>query len=78
LLARQEDVLDTVLDQGDLPELAKAWERGVDKLAAEDPDIAEYIEGLEQQQDANELPQATGDSIAAEFQRYLRRHDQQK
>ena len=30
----------------------------------------------EAQPDENELPQATGDSIAAEFERYLRRRGQ--
>ena len=33
----------------------------------------EYIGQLEAQQDEGELPETTGDSIAAEFQRYLRR-----
>ena len=58
---------------GELPELARAWERGVDELAAEDSEVAEYVAQLEQQQDATELPEASGDAIAAEFERYLRR-----
>ena len=57
----------------ELAELARAWERGVDELAAEDTEIAEYIAGLEEQQDEAELPEASGDAIAAEFERYLRR-----
>lgn len=73
LLSRVEDLLETALELEDLPELARAWQRGVDELAAEDTEISEYIESLEAQQDENELPQATGDSIAAEFERYLRR-----
>lgn len=73
LLTRIEDLLDTPLELGDLPSDALAWERGVDELAAEDPDIAEYIRRLESAQDEEELPAATGDAIAAEFQRYLRR-----
>src|SRR5699024_10326118 len=73
LLHRLEDVLDVPLDLGDLPELAKAWERGVAELAEDDGDIAEYVAGLEQEQDAADLPEATGDAIAAEFERYLRR-----
>ena len=63
----------TPLDLGELPELARAWERGVDELAAEDTEVAEYVASLEQQQDAAELPEASGDAIAAEFERYLRR-----
>jgi hypothetical protein len=73
LLSQLEQVLDYSLDFGELPELARAWERGVDELAAEDTEVAEYVTSLEQQQDAAELPEASGDAIAAEFERYLRR-----
>lgn len=76
LLHRLEDLLDAPVDQGDLPDLARAWERGVAELAAEDTDVAEYVANLERETDAAELPEASGDAIAAEFQRYLRRRDQ--
>jgi hypothetical protein len=45
----------------------------VNELAAEDSEVAEYVASLEQMQDATELPEASGDVIAAEFERYLRR-----
>ena len=73
LLSQLEQLLDTPLELGELPELARAWERGVDELAAEDSEVAEYVSSLEQQQDATDLPEASGDVIAAEFERYLRR-----
>jgi hypothetical protein len=73
LLSQLEELLDSPLDLGELPELSRAWERGVDELASEDADVAEYVTSLEQQQDATELPEASGDAIAAEFERYLRR-----
>src|SRR3712207_3320132 len=73
LLSQLERVLDGPLDLGDLPELSRAWERGVDELAAEDSEVAEYVTSLEQQQDATDLPEASGEVIAAEFERYLRR-----
>ncbi len=73
LLSRLEQMLDCSLDLGELAELSRAWERGVDELAAEDSEVAEYVSALEQQQDATELPEASGDAIAAEFERYLRR-----
>ncbi|QDP96764.1 PAC2 family protein [Microlunatus elymi] len=73
LLNRLEDLLDQSLDLGDLPELARAWERGVNELAADDSDVADYVSSLEHQSDESELPEATGDAIAAEFERYLRR-----
>lgn len=73
LLHRLEDLLDASLDLGDLPELARAWERGVDELAADDSEVAEYVSSLEHQRDESDLPEASGDAIAAEFERYLRR-----
>ncbi len=73
LLTRVEDLLDLALELDELPEQARAWQRGIDELAAEDSDFSEYIGQLEAQQDEGELPETTGDSIAAEFQRYLRR-----
>ncbi|WP_375425073.1 PAC2 family protein [uncultured Friedmanniella sp.] len=73
LLSSLEQLLDTSLELGELPELARAWERGVDELAAEDAEVAEYVTSLEQQQDATDLPEASGEVIAAEFERYLRR-----
>jgi hypothetical protein len=76
LLARLEDLLDVPLDLGDLPELARAWERGVDELAAEDSEVAEYVSALEHQRDETELPEASGEAIAAEFERYLRRRNE--
>lgn len=75
LLRRVEDLVDEAIDPGEIPELAKAWERGVDELASNDPDVAEYISDLEEQQDSEELPDTTGDTLAAEFQRYLRRRN---
>jgi hypothetical protein len=76
LLSQLEELLDTPLELGDLPELSRAWERGVDELASEDAEVAEYVTALEQQQDATELPEASGDAIAAEFERYLRRRSE--
>lgn len=73
LLRKLEEVLDTALDAAELPVLTKRWEEGVDELASEDPDIAEYIATLEEDQD-EEVVAGAGDTIAAEFQRYLRRH----
>lgn len=75
LLNKVEDVLDDALDQGELVELTRAWQRGVDSLAEEDPDVATYIQDLEEQQDSEELPTTTADSLAAEAQRFLRRRD---
>ncbi len=73
LLNRVEDILGIAIPLGELPEAARAWEAGVDELAAEDSDVAEYVHSLEQAKDAAELPEASGEAIAREFERDLRR-----
>ena len=73
LLRGVEDILDVSLPQAELPEEARAWERGVDELAQQDSDVAEYVRTLEEAKDAADLPEASGDAIAREFERYLRR-----
>ena len=75
LLARLEELWGVSIPMGDLPEEADAWKAGVDELAAEDPEIAEYVAQLEEAKDTAELPEATGEAIAREFERYLRRRD---
>ena len=75
LLRHIEDLLEVPIPLGDLPEDARAWERGVDELAAEDSEVAEYVRSLEEAKDLTEAPEATGDAIAREFERYLRRRD---
>ncbi len=73
LLGRVEDLLGTTVDLRGLPDEAKAWERGVDELAEDDSDIADYVRSLEDERDTADLPEASGDAIAREFERYLRR-----
>jgi hypothetical protein len=73
LIRAVEDLLDLSLPLADLSEEARAWERGVDELAEQDSEVADYVRTLEEAKDATELPEASGDAIAAEFERYLRR-----
>jgi len=73
LINSLEDFLDVSFPLGSLQEDADAWEKSVDDLAAEDTDVAEYVKALEESKDAAELPEVSGDSIAKEFERYLRR-----
>ncbi|MBK6886533.1 MAG: PAC2 family protein [Tetrasphaera sp.] len=72
LLDRLERILGHPLPKGTLAEDATAWQRGVDELARTDDEVADYVEALEQAQDTAELPEASGDAIAREFERYLR------
>jgi hypothetical protein len=73
LIGQLEELLEVSIPLGDLPEDARAWERGVDELAEEDEDIADYVRALEETRDTTDLPEASGDAIAREFERYLRR-----
>ena len=73
LIRGLEDVLDVPLPLADLPAEARAWERGVDELAEQDTEVADYVRTLEEAKDATDLPEASGDAIAREFERYLRR-----
>ncbi|ROO88463.1 putative ATP-grasp superfamily ATP-dependent carboligase [Actinocorallia herbida] len=73
LLRRVEDLLDLAVPLGELPEQSRAWEEGVNELAEQDSEVADYVRTLEEAKDATELPEATGESIAREFERYLRR-----
>jgi len=73
LLGQLEDLLEVSIPLGDLPEEARAWERGVDELAEEDEDIADYVRALEETRDTTDLPEASGEAIAREFERYLKR-----
>ncbi|QKW22976.1 PAC2 family protein [Kitasatospora sp. NA04385] len=77
LINKVEDLLDLRIPPGELAEDARAWQLGVDQLAAEDSEVAEYVQQLEEAQDTAELPEASGDAIAREFERYLRRRDNQ-
>jgi len=73
LINHLEDLLEINIPLADLPEESMAWELGVDELAREDQEVGEYVRSLEEAKDAAELPEASGESIAREFERYLRR-----
>lgn len=73
LLNRLEELLHVSLDTAALAEEAEAWERGVDELSTEDPEVAAYVRQLEEAKDTADLPEASGESIAREFERYLKK-----
>ncbi|MGV9849350.1 PAC2 family protein [Streptomyces sp. NPDC003442] len=77
LLNRLEDLITVRIPLGELTEDSRAWQLGVDQLAAEDSEVAEYVQSLEEARDTAELPEASGEAIAREFERYLRRRDGQ-
>jgi len=75
LIRGLEDLLDTSIPVELLIEEARAWQLGVDEMSTEDDEISDYVRGLEETQDTAELPEATGEAIAREFERYLRRRE---
>ena len=76
LINTLEEFLNIKIPLSDLADRADAWEREVNDFAAEDSEIADYVKALEESKDAAELPEVSGDTIAKEFERYLRRHQE--
>ena len=76
LINALEDFLEISLPQGNLPDEAASWEDEVTEMAKEDSDVAEYVKALEESKDSSELPEATGESIARELERFLRRQNE--
>lgn len=73
LLDRLEDLTGAEVPRGGLAVEAAAWEASIDAAAADDEEMSEYIRQLEQTRDTWDSPEASGDAIAQEFERYLRR-----
>ncbi len=75
LLDHLDNLIDLPIPLGDYPERTKMWLQQVNSLIQNDEDVAEYVSNLEKEGDVSELPMASGDAIAKEFERYLRRRD---
>ncbi len=73
LLDRLETVSGIPVPRGELAAEALAWEASIDAAAADDDEMRDYIHQLEQTRDTWDSPEASGDAIAQEFERYLRR-----
>jgi len=78
LLGKLESLFNITIPLADLGETARAWERGVNELAESDDEVAEYVHDLEEATDTADLPEASGDAIAREFERYLRRRGDER
>jgi predicted ATP-grasp superfamily ATP-dependent carboligase len=76
LINTLEEFLNIKIPLADLPDRADSWEREVNDLASDDSEIADYVKALEESKDAAELPEVSGDTIAKEFERYLRRQQE--
>ncbi|MEP6598044.1 MAG: PAC2 family protein [Actinomycetota bacterium] len=78
LLHSVEEVLDLPVPLAELPQQADEWQKLVDEMAAEDEEVTEYIRNLEDRDDEIDrgvMRETSGDAIAREFERYLRRRD---
>jgi len=73
LIGAIEDFLNIAIPSGDLLEQSDEWEKSVNELAEEDSEVADYVKSLEESKDAADLPDVSGEMIAKEFERYLRR-----
>jgi predicted ATP-grasp superfamily ATP-dependent carboligase len=71
LAERLEELVGINTDREELQAEALRWAEGIDALAAEDDDMTAYIDQLEKARDAADAPEASGDAIAQEFEKYL-------
>ncbi|OLB78414.1 MAG: carboxylate--amine ligase [Actinobacteria bacterium 13_2_20CM_2_71_6] len=73
LLHRVEDVLDLPVAMMDLAEESAEWEERLRTAAEQDAELAEYVRELEERVGDEGLTPLSGDEIAQEFEKYLRR-----
>ncbi len=75
LIEALEDFLEIAFPEAELRNQSLEWERNVDRMASEDAEVGEYVKELEKSKDESEIQEATGDSIAKELERFLRRQE---
>jgi len=73
LLHRLEDVLDLPVPMMDLAEQAAEWEQRLAAAAEQDAELSEYVRELEERVGDEGMQPLSGDEIAQEFEKYLRR-----
>lgn len=75
IVDKLEELVDVTIPRAGLIARAEAWEREVGEALEDDSDIGEYIAYLERAHDTVEAPEASGEAIAKEFERFLRQDD---
>jgi proteasome assembly chaperone (PAC2) family protein len=76
LVRALEDLVDISFDASDLEEASAEYEQRLDEAVAGEPEVRSLVERLERQIDEEELEAEdlpSGESIAREFERFLRR-----
>jgi predicted ATP-grasp superfamily ATP-dependent carboligase len=76
LLERLADIAGTPSGSAELERAASEYQLRVASAIADDPDVAGYVEQLEQAADRDDPP--TGEELAADFERYLREQSDEK
>jgi predicted ATP-grasp superfamily ATP-dependent carboligase len=76
LLERLADIAGTPAGSSELERAASEYQLRVASAIADDPDVAGYVEQLEQAADRDDPP--TGEELAADFERYLREQSDDK
>ena len=71
-----EDFLEISIALADLSHQAQEWENEVSEMAEEDAEVSEYVKALEESKDAAEFKDVSGDEIARELERFLRRQNE--
>lgn len=73
LLHRVEDLLDLPVPMSELAEEAAEWEQRIRTAAEQDSELSEYVRELEERLGDEGIQPVSGDEIAQEFEKYLRR-----
>jgi proteasome assembly chaperone (PAC2) family protein len=76
LINAVEDFLEISLPLADLVHQSQEWENEVSEMALEDTQVSEYVKALEESKDAAEFKDVSGDEIARELERFLRRQNE--
>lgn len=71
ILDTLEELINLVIPHGNLISDAQQWENQVSLLTQQDEEMQGYIERLEAERDTVESPEATGDALAYEFEKFL-------
>ena len=71
-LSELQTLIGFSFDSSELAEAGFEWERSIDDASQNDEDMASYVAQLEKNRDAMEAEQASGESLAREFEKYLK------
>jgi len=77
LIDRIEELIDFTIPRADLLRESQEWEANIDALAAQDDEMAAYIQSLEVARDESASPTASGEALAREFEKFLRTQDEE-